>query len=314
MREASETVAKRGSPSFAAHIPRAGNRGAPAKYGKDMHLGPILAWGEFYGTANVKREVFGFSLSRMSPVVPAEEMQTHLHPDATVVVILEGVYLSSALNAGPRCGAPTLIYNPPGTTHRDRFQELSGQFLGISVSNASLQHALEYAPLPDRPNSFHTGETISTGCRLANECAAWDHASPLLAEALCWELMAQVARSSRAPERRAPRWLQTSKDLLHDRCNLKFGVSDIALEIGVHPVHFVRTFRQFFHCTPGEYLRRCRVERARSLLSNPQLSLTEAALESGYSDQSQLSKAFRRYFGMSPGDYRRNRRFRCAQN
>src|SRR5258708_25014432 len=99
--------------------------------------GPILPWGEFYGTANVKRELPGFSLSRMSPIVPAEEMQTHLHPDATVVVILDGIYLSSALNAGPRCGAPTLIYNPPGTTHRDRFQQLSVQFLGIPVQRKS---------------------------------------------------------------------------------------------------------------------------------------------------------------------------------
>jgi AraC family transcriptional regulator len=246
----------------------------------------------------------------MAPVVPADEMQTHVHPDATIVMVLEGIYLSSALNAGPRCEAPTLIYNPPGTTHRDRFQELSGQFLGIYVSNTSLEHALEYASLPERAVSFHIGETISTGRRLANECARWDHASPLLAEGLCWELVAQVANSLRAHERRAPRWLQVSKDLLHDRCSSKLGVSDVALEIGVHPVHFVRTFRQFFRCTPGEYLRRCRVEKARSLLSNSQLSLSEAALESGYSDQSQLSKAFKRYFGISPGDYRRDRGYR----
>src|SRR5215467_2501355 len=129
----------------------------------------VLPLGEFFGTANVKKELAGFSISRMAPVVPAAEMQIHTHEQATFVMVLDGLYISSALNAGPRCEAPTLIYNPPGTSHRDRFQELSGQFLGICVSNTSLQHALEYAPLPDRAVSFHVGDPISTGWRLANE-------------------------------------------------------------------------------------------------------------------------------------------------
>src|SRR5258708_21118456 len=52
MHQPSKTVAKRQSPSFAAHIPRARNRGVPAKYGKDIDertdsaLGRILWNGE----------------------------------------------------------------------------------------------------------------------------------------------------------------------------------------------------------------------------------------------------------------------------
>src|SRR5262249_17545307 len=80
----------------------------------------------------------------------------------TFVMVLDGLYISSALNAGPRCRAPTLIYNPPGTTHRDRFEQLSGQFLGIAVSSASLQHAVEYAPLPDRAVSIQSSLSLST--------------------------------------------------------------------------------------------------------------------------------------------------------
>ncbi|HKD43898.1 MAG TPA: AraC family transcriptional regulator [Myxococcaceae bacterium] len=274
----------------------------------------VLPLGEFFGTANVKKELAGFSISRMAPVVPAAEMQIHTHEQATFVMVLDGLYISSALNAGPRCRAPTLIYNPPGTTHRDRFEQLSGQFLGIAVSSASLQHAVEYAPLPDRAVSIQSSVALSTGRRLAALCDRVDEASPLLAEGLCWELMAYAATASRRPERRPPAWLQTSKELLQERCNQTFGVADAAREIGVHPVHFVRTFRRFFHCTPGEYLRWCRIEKAKSLLTSSSLSLAEAALESGYADQSQLCKAFKRHFGLSPGEYRRSCRHAHAQN
>jgi AraC family transcriptional regulator len=274
----------------------------------------VLPSGEFYGTAKVKKDLAGFSVSRMAPVVPADEMQIHTHQQATFVMVLDGLYISSALNAGPRCRAPTLIYNPPGTTHRDRFVELSGQFLGIAISSASLQHAGEYASLPDRAVSIQSSVAVSTGQRLAALCTRADEASRLLAEGLCWELMGYAAASLRPLDRTPPRWLQTSKELLHERCTQDFGVADAAREVGVHPVHFVRTFRRFFYCTPGEYLRWCRIEKAKSLLASSNLSLAEAALESGYADQSQLSKAFKRHFGVSPGEYRRSCRGGGAQN
>jgi len=274
---------------------------------------PVLASGEFYGTAQTTKEVSGFVLSCMSPVVPPEDMQLHMHREATLVMILEGIYISSARDTEPPRKAPLLIYNPPGTMHRDRFAELSGKFLGIALCNSSLEHALEYAPLPEQPIGLHAGEAISIARRVADECAVWDCGSELLVEGLCWELLAQVAKCNRGNGRIAPRWLKKARNLLRDGCALEFGVSDVAHQIGVHPVHFVRAFRKFFNCTPGDYLRRCRVEKARSLVAGSTLSLSETALECGYSDQSQLSKAFKRYLGVSPREYRQNHRAR-AQN
>src|SRR5262249_9119616 len=156
------------------------------------------------------------------------EMQLHMHREATLVMILEGIYISSARDTGPARRAPLLIYNPPGTTHRDRFVELSGRFLGIALCKSSLEHALEYAPLPEQPIGFQGGEAISIARRVADECALWDRGSRLLVEGLCWELLAQVARCNRGNERSAPRWLKKAKDLLHDGCALEFGVSDVA--------------------------------------------------------------------------------------
>lgn len=72
----------------------------------------------------------------------------------------------------------------------------------------------------------------------------------------------------------------------------------------MHPVHLTRTFRRFFGCTPGEYLRERRLEKAASLLAGSRLPLSEVALESGFADQSHLAKAFKRAYGVTPSEYR----------
>ena len=58
--------------------------------------------------------------------------------------------------------------------------------------------------------------------------------------------------------------------------------------------------------TPGEYLRRCRLERARRLMQRSAAPLAEIAAAAGFSDQSHFSNAFRKIFGVSPGAFRRS--------
>jgi AraC family transcriptional regulator len=73
----------------------------------------------------------------------------------------------------------------------------------------------------------------------------------------------------------------------------------------VHPIHLARVFRQHFRCSPGEYLRQCRMERVTQLLARKSLPLAEIALQAGFSDQSQLTHAFKRFAGLTPGAFRR---------
>ncbi len=47
-----------------------------------------------------------------------------------------------------------------------------------------------------------------------------------------------------------------------------------------------------------------RIERAKSLLANPKLPITEVALRLGFTDQSHFSTAFRRLTNTTPGRYR----------
>src|SRR5258705_2543225 len=66
----------------------------------------------------------------------------------------------------------------------------------------------------------------------------------------------------------------------------------LAKESGYSRVHFVRMFRAATGYAPHNYLLKLRVDRVRELLSSPTLSLTDIALECGFSSHSHLSRVF----------------------
>jgi AraC family transcriptional regulator len=90
--------------------------------------------------------------------------------------------------------------------------------------------------------------------------------------------------------------------------NLGAGLSlqVLAEESGYSRVHFVRMFRAATGYTPHNYLLKLRVDRVRELLASPTLSLTDIALECGFSSHSHLSRVFRQVLGATPSDYRRS--------
>ncbi|HEV7557819.1 MAG TPA: hypothetical protein VGO00_20275, partial [Kofleriaceae bacterium] len=78
----------------------------------------LLHHGEFFGLRETRREVEGFSLA-IAAADPHHGVETHTHEDAHFILLLDGHYLSAARGAGHLHAEPALIYNPPGTTHRD---------------------------------------------------------------------------------------------------------------------------------------------------------------------------------------------------
>lgn len=263
-----------------------------------------LPYGKFYGSGEAHRQIPGFSLSALSPVLRAEDVPLHTHEEASFVLLLDGSYFSSAVGFSSECDVPTLIYNPPRTAHRDRFKSLGGRFLAISVSRDSFRSAADCSVLPCDAMCFRNKDIVSAAHSLVRESARWNKTSPLLAESICLELLASFAGRSSTPPKKPPVWLQRAKEMFYEECARPFRIAEAAKAIGVHPVHFARGFRRFFHCTPGEYLARCRMDRAVALLAESKLSLAEIALGAGFCDQSHFSNMFKRHFGLSPRAYR----------
>ena len=264
----------------------------------------VLPFGSFFGKPRAARSAGGFELTRMWPTVPEREVERHTHEDAHFILVTRGTYLSTALGAPAVCDPPALIYNPPGTTHRDRFLSDWGRFVTISVTDATLREAREVLPLPDHA-LFLGPAAVAAACRIPGMAWDPDGAGALAIESLCLGLLDDTARNAGPSRPRPPRWLGQARELLHDQCSEDLSVASIAAALGVHPVHLTRAFRVHFRITPGDYLRRCRLEKAAGLLAGSSAPLSDVALACGFCDQSHLTRAFRRAYRTTPGAYRR---------
>ena len=264
----------------------------------------ILGHGHFFGVDERRRETGGVVLASLVARLPEHEVERHTHEDAHFVYVLAGTYLASAAGAPGAAGTPTLIYNPPGTTHRDRFLSARGRFFTVSLDRARLASAAQESGLPDRAVWLGQPAALSAVARLAGECVAWDTASPLAVDGLLWTLTGATAGTPGLGLGPA-RWLRRVRDRLHDDCARPLRLGALASDAGVHPGHLTRSFRRAFGCTPGEYQRACRAERARSLLAGGRLPLAVIAARSGYSDQSHMTRALRRHLGLTPARARR---------
>ncbi len=83
---------------------------------------------------------------------------------------------------------------------------------------------------------------------------------------------------------------------------------DLADRAGLSPFHFIRVFRATTGITPHQYVRRCRLERARELLVNTALPVTEICHRVGFASVGSFSRTFRAATGESPLLYRKRHR------
>lgn len=92
---------------------------------------------------------------------------------------------------------------------------------------------------------------------------------------------------------------------IHQQLDFPWRLSEMAKEAGMSRSAFTVHFKQVTGETPGEYLTRWRIWRARCLLRHPELALEAIARQVGYDSAITFGRAFKRHEGQTPGEYRR---------
>lgn len=85
-------------------------------------------------------------------------------------------------------------------------------------------------------------------------------------------------------------------------------LSDLAEIAGLSPHHFARMFKQNIGVSPHAFLMSVRMEKARELLAQSTLPISEVAAQVGYSAPSTFARLFRAQIGASPLHYRQQTR------
>jgi len=85
-------------------------------------------------------------------------------------------------------------------------------------------------------------------------------------------------------------------------------VSELAASAGYSTDHFIRVFRRFYGKTPKEFIVEARLNRARELLKNTNLTATHISRLLGYKEFKFFSRQFTEKVSMTPTQYRQMRR------
>jgi CheY-like chemotaxis protein len=90
---------------------------------------------------------------------------------------------------------------------------------------------------------------------------------------------------------------------LHEHYMESISLEEAARHVSVSKEYLARCFRQEMGITLVTYLNRYRVNRAKALLAEGERTLTQIAMETGFSSSAYFSRVFRQEVGMSPREY-----------
>ncbi len=101
--------------------------------------------------------------------------------------------------------------------------------------------------------------------------------------------------------------LRRATEYINDNLGKSVALSEIASALAMSPYHFARVFKRTTGVAPHQYLIERRVECAKSLLRETDLSITEIAHRIGCTNPSHFSMLFHRATAMTPSMFRQQR-------
>lgn len=107
-----------------------------------------------------------------------------------------------------------------------------------------------------------------------------------------------------------PQRILNIKNLLEAYPSSRFTIASLAKKASMSAPHFSSEFKKYIGISPIEFHIRIRVQQARYLLYDLNLSIAEIAERVGYNDIYQFSKQFKKHFGLSPSLLRSTKKSR----
>ena len=224
---------------------------------------------------------------------PGELHPPHRDQHSRISIVLSGSLCEYGQDGAINMQPGDILIKSYRALHEDRF----GQ-------NGAVVAAIEFTdddPLDARvdPELLHR----------RSDGFAFQHAAAMLEAAYVGDMQAVSAAGcdlitacldSHGRRRIPPPWLLRLREEIEENGLALTDVATRARDAGVHPVHASRLFRQCFGKSITEHSRTYSIRRAIPLISRCDLSLSHAALLSGFYDQSHMNRAFRRVLGRTP--------------
>jgi len=101
-----------------------------------------------------------------------------------------------------------------------------------------------------------------------------------------------------------PPIIRRAKDFIQQHQSEELSLGQVAKAVNTSTYYFCKMFKRYAGLNFTEYLARVRIEKARTLLLNPNLRVSEIAYEVGFQSLTHFNRVFKKILGQSPTDYR----------
>jgi AraC family transcriptional regulator len=91
---------------------------------------------------------------------------------------------------------------------------------------------------------------------------------------------------------------------IHIHLDQMLSLAELAAVVGMSPHYFATLFKQSTGLAPHQYITECRIQRAKQLLTQADLSILQVSFAVGFQSQSHFAKVFRKHTGVTPQGYR----------
>jgi AraC family transcriptional regulator len=130
-----------------------------------------------------------------------------------------------------------------------------------------------------------------------------------MAVALCTHMLRSYTNAVGIEERSAASFdvaaVGRAVAYIEDNPDRAISLRELAGAAGLSRFHFSRVFKRHLGLSPARYVERTRIEQAKALIVNAEMSLVDVAQAVGFADQSHFSRRFRVHEGRTPATFAR---------
>ncbi|MFD1956748.1 response regulator [Paenibacillus thailandensis] len=120
------------------------------------------------------------------------------------------------------------------------------------------------------------------------------------------QLLDRIARQHKEHQaRHEPGAIQRIKQYILEHSHKDMTLESIGAAFDLSPFYISKLFKEQLGVNYIDFLTECRIDKAKKLMADPQLSLKEIAYGIGYHDPNYFSKVFKKTCGVSPTEYRK---------
>lgn len=195
-------------------------------------------------------------------------------------------------------GQGSLTFIPKGCEYESEILE-SGEMY--------VMHFYTLGDEDEKPECAQHDFPVSVSNLFANAYERYSSSgSDLACMSMAYELLSEAKTALSGHEVHPHRRMRECKRYIDENIfDTSLRINELAEMCGISEVYFRREFKKFYGTSPIEYIKKRRIDTAKSLLQTGMCSITETALQSGFDSVSYFSYEFRRATGMTPSEYAR---------